>query len=87
MAAIWREVLGIGRLGVDDNFFELGGHSLLGVQIVVRIREQIGVPELSLSSLFSTPTVGSLSEKIEALLYERSRAAAPVGGEREEMAF
>ncbi|MFX1815367.1 non-ribosomal peptide synthetase, partial [Paraburkholderia sp. A1RI_3L] len=28
LADIWREVLGIGQVGVHDNFFALGGHSL-----------------------------------------------------------
>jgi len=34
LANIWREVLGIDRIGVFDNFFELGGDSILGIQIV-----------------------------------------------------
>ena len=40
LAAIWREVLGIDRVGIDDNFFELGGDSILSIQIVARASEQ-----------------------------------------------
>jgi len=87
VARVWCEVLGLERLGVNQNFFELGGHSLLGIQIIVRLRELCALSELSLSSLFSTPTVASLSEKIEAMQYARAAVGAPPTGNREELAF
>ncbi len=38
LAGIWREVLGLERVGIHDNFFELGGDSILSIQIVARAR-------------------------------------------------
>ena len=43
IAGIWKEVLGVGRVGVHDNFFELGGHSLRATQVLGRIRGVLGV--------------------------------------------
>ena len=63
LAEIWSQLLGIEQVGVYDNFFELGGHSLLATQLVSRVREAFGV-ELSLISLFETPVVAELAEKI-----------------------
>jgi hypothetical protein len=73
IAAIWREVLGIPRLGVHDNFFSLGGHSLLLLQAVTRLREEIGRP-LTPVELFEYPTVAALARR----LAPEEETAAPV---------
>jgi amino acid adenylation domain-containing protein len=43
VVAIWREVLGVERVGVHDNFFDLGGHSLLTLKVAARIEQATGV--------------------------------------------
>jgi acyl carrier protein len=63
LASIWAEVLRIERVGITDNFFELGGHSLLATQVISRIRERLGV-NLPLRSMFESPTVALLSQRI-----------------------
>ncbi|HVU35199.1 MAG TPA: MupA/Atu3671 family FMN-dependent luciferase-like monooxygenase [Opitutaceae bacterium] len=63
LAAIWRDILRVGEIGVDDNFFDYGGHSLQVVQMQNRIREslQIDIPVLK---LFQYPTIRSLAKYI-----------------------
>ncbi|MFC5720643.1 amino acid adenylation domain-containing protein [Streptomyces gamaensis] len=38
LAAVWSEVLGVAKVGVEDNFFDLGGDSILSMQVVSRAR-------------------------------------------------
>ncbi|MEP0857574.1 amino acid adenylation domain-containing protein [Trichocoleus sp. DQ-U1] len=64
MAAIWAEVLGLKRVGINDNFFELGGHSLLATQIISRIGQVFAI-ELPLRHLFEAPTIASLCNILE----------------------
>jgi amino acid adenylation domain-containing protein len=61
------ELLDLQQVGMEDNFFVLGGHSLLGAQLIVRIRDRFGV-ELSLRSLFDSPTVESMAVAVEERL-------------------
>ncbi len=61
LVAIWAEVLGQSRIGVNDDFFELGGHSLLATQIHSRIRQQLGI-DIPLRTLFELPTIREFSE-------------------------
>jgi acyl carrier protein len=63
LAAIWGEVLGVKRLGVNDNFFALGGHSLLAAQVISRTRNTFSV-DLQLRRIFETPTVAGLATAI-----------------------
>jgi aspartate racemase len=78
---IWREVLGIERVGIRDNFFELGGHSLLATQVMYSLRERFKV-ELPLRIIFETPTVAELSEAIDKVKGVSSEVIAPLARDR-----
>src|SRR5262249_4843831 len=70
LASIWKEALGMEAVGTHDNFFEIGGHSLLATRVVSRIRHAFHI-ELPLRSLFDSPTVASLAEHIDTVLWTR----------------
>ncbi|MFD6424721.1 phosphopantetheine-binding protein, partial [Streptomyces sp. NPDC060198] len=67
VADIWREVLGIDRVGAMDDFFDLGGHSLLATRVIARIRAtaELTVP---LRTLFTHRTAAAFAEAVEAAL-------------------
>ena len=64
VAAVWREMLGLERVGVEDDFFQLGGHSLLGTRLIGRLRLHFGV-DLPADALFRAPTIAALAREIE----------------------
>lgn len=59
VAEIWKQLLGVERVGATDNFFELGGHSLLGTQLISKLARTFRT-ELPLRQLFRSPTVEGL---------------------------
>ncbi len=67
VAEIWRDVLGLARVGVRQGFFELGGDSLLGLRMINQLRGLFdGVP-LSLALVFEAPTIEALAARLERL--------------------
>ncbi|MBS9438350.1 amino acid adenylation domain-containing protein [Photorhabdus noenieputensis] len=69
LAAIWCELLGIERISRHDNFFALGGHSLLAVRMINRVAT-LGI-ELSLTTLFKSPSLTAFAEAISVRFDEK----------------
>jgi surfactin synthase thioesterase subunit len=72
----WREVLGVGDIGLDDNFFDLGGDSFAAIQAMLALDESMPVVEL-----FKNQTVRQLAALLRSepvretgLLYELTPA-------------
>jgi acyl carrier protein len=62
VAALWREVLRIDRVGLHQNFFDLGGHSLLLVKLQVALKASFR-QEISIVELFQRTTVAAQAER------------------------
>ena len=74
IAAAWREVLGVPRVGVHDDFFALGGNSLVALRLLARIRKDAGA-EVPVAALLQGPTVAQMAR---ALADRRSGVRLPV---------
>lgn len=64
VAEVFRQVLGLARVGVDESFFELGGHSLLAVRLVAELRKSVGV-EMPVDRIVEAPTIARIAGWIE----------------------
>jgi len=61
IAPIVRQTLGMEQVGVYDNFFELGGDSLIAVQMIARLKRELGI-DIPVVSLYEGLTIRSLVE-------------------------
>lgn len=66
VTAIWKQVLGIGQIGLDENFFEVGGNSLIGLQVLAQIKKTFGV-QIKPVTLFEAPTIRAIARYLEVL--------------------
>ncbi len=64
LASLWRELLGVERVGVNDNFFDLGGHSLLIARLQHRLQREFNLA-LPLRRFFEAPTLGRFAALID----------------------
>jgi aspartate racemase len=56
IAGVWRELLGVDRVGTRDRFFELGGSSLLALRFTRAVGAELDVP-IRIADFFDAPTV------------------------------
>jgi acyl transferase domain-containing protein/acyl carrier protein len=85
LAAIWGETIGIDGAGAHDNFFDLGGTSLAGLQMLRKIRREVGVA-IPAVALFEAPTIAALASYIAPQLKAKSAAAPAVSGQEPRVA-
>jgi len=74
VAGLWREILGIDRVGLHDDFFDSGGHSLSATRLLARLRAQFDVSP-DLAQFFDAPTVIGVARHIDELLATVTNAA------------
>ncbi len=73
LAGLWRELLGVQRIGVLDNFFALGGNSIQAAVLINRVQEKLGRPVYTVA-LFDSPTIAGLVDYLNELCPDTIRA-------------
>ncbi|MGQ3377851.1 amino acid adenylation domain-containing protein [Priestia endophytica] len=62
LATIWKQVLGVKKVGIYDNFFEIGGDSILSIQIISQA-SQVGL-KFTPKQMFECPTIAELAQVV-----------------------
>ena len=65
LAEIWRQILGMDRVGIHDDFFAMGGDSIQTIQVVSRAT-MAGI-RLTPKLIFQHPTIAALAAVAESL--------------------
>ena len=77
LVEILGELLRLETVGLHDGFFDLGGDSLLATHLVARLNQELGA-ELTLRSIFESPTAAELAVALAARQGEGAGAWGPV---------
>jgi acyl carrier protein len=76
IAAVWKEVLHLDRVGVTHSFFDIGGHSLLSIEMQQKLRASLGT-DITLADVFRFPTIESLAAHLATRTRAKNALAAP----------
>nr|WP_232116125.1 non-ribosomal peptide synthetase [Luteimonas sp. XNQY3] len=68
LLALWRELLGHDRIGMEDDFFQIGGHSLLATRLTSRVTHEFGLDgaALGVREFFLSPTISGIAALVDA---------------------
>ncbi|RTZ29485.1 amino acid adenylation domain-containing protein, partial [Paenibacillus polymyxa] len=78
LALLWRDILGIEKVGRNDNFFMLGGHSLKATSLVARIHKEFNI-DIPLKEIFKTPTILEIARYIKDSKESLYQSIQPAG--------
>jgi amino acid adenylation domain-containing protein len=79
--AIWQQVLGTGRIGLDEAFFDLGGTSLQWMRVHAELEHLLGA-RMAMADMFARPTVRLLAEHLGRGPDARSESLVDAARER-----
>ncbi|MBI0384249.1 hypothetical protein JBE27_50350, partial [Streptomyces albiflaviniger] len=65
LCGLYREVLGLERVGAEVSFFTIGGDSILAMKLIARIGAVLDT-ELNIGELFAAPTVAGVARLVAA---------------------
>jgi amino acid adenylation domain-containing protein len=67
LAGVWRQMLGVERVGRKDQFFELGGDSMTAMKLVVSVAETFAI-QFDTQTVLRNPIFQDMAQAIAALL-------------------
>ena len=56
---IWKEILGLDKVGITDNFFQIGGNSILAIRLASQISKLLNF-DIKIADLFRFKTINQL---------------------------
>ena len=77
--AIWSEILGHDRFGIDDNFFNIGGDSVRIIRMQTALEKQLCRP-VSTPKLFEHYTIKALAVYLASTGRKAHKLESPTGG-------
>lgn len=66
ICGIFKEILGVQKVGIHDGFFDLGGHSLSATKLVNRIGSELGV-KVPLKTIFRAGSPEEIAKELDKL--------------------
>ncbi|WP_456239147.1 amino acid adenylation domain-containing protein [Rhodococcus artemisiae] len=78
VAAVFADVLGIERVGLDDDFFDLGGNSLVATRVAARLGERLDL-RVPARLVFEGSTVVALAALVDAHTGDTARTPLTAG--------